>query len=379
MLEDVRGQLDYLERHIPLTRRVAEQFTARDRRGVRIAFSVHLDLKVVPVIQAVVRSGAEPLVLTCNPYTVRDEVCAYLQEVGARVRAWHGMSEAERVEAMDWAIAHSPQFLCEMGADLTARVLSAHPDAARAVRAAMEATGTGILRLADLPVPFPVFNWDDLPLKQGLHNRYLVGLVVWTTFLHVAQVTLYGRRVAVLGYGLVGQGIAEYARLLGAIPIVVEPDPARRILARHGGCWVMPLEEALPQAHVVVTATGRERVLREAHWPLLRDGAFLLNAGHSNVEIDVPSLLRFPHRMLRPHVEEVQLGDRRVYLLARGAMFNLAAGPGDPYDAFDLTSALMLAGIAYMLDHHADHPPGVHLMPPEVERRVAALAATAPA
>jgi len=76
-------------------------------------------------------------------------------------------------------------------------------------------------------------------------------------------------------------------------------------------------------------------------------------------------------------VEEVQLGDRRVYLLAQGAMFNLAAGPGDPYDAFDLTSALMLAGISYMLDHHADHPPGVHPMPPSVERHVAALAAPA--
>ncbi len=66
MLEDVRAQLDYLKRHIPTTRRIAEEFTARDRRGVRIAFSIHLDLKVVPVIEAVVRSGAEPFVLTCN-------------------------------------------------------------------------------------------------------------------------------------------------------------------------------------------------------------------------------------------------------------------------------------------------------------------------
>lgn len=378
MPEDVQAQLRYLERHIPTTRRAAGRFGERDLRGLRIAFSIHLDLKVVPVIEAVVRSGAEALVLTCNPWTVRDEVCDHLREIGARVRARHGMSEREREEAMDWALAQSPQFLCEMGADLTVRLLTVHPERAGSVRAAMEATGTGILRLRDLSPPFPVFNWDDLPLKQGLHNRYLVGLVVWTTFLHVAQVTLYGRRVAVLGYGLVGQGIAEYARLLGAVPLVVEPDPARALLARTAGCWTMPLEEALRWADVVVTATGRQRVLREEHWPLLRDGAFLLNAGHSNEEIDVGSLRRFPHRTLRPHVEEVELGGRRVYLLARGAMFNLAAGPGDPYDAFDLTSALMLEGIAYMLDHHADHPPGVHLMPPDVERRVAEWAAANP-
>jgi adenosylhomocysteinase len=42
----------------------------------------------------------------------------------------------------------------------------------------MEATGSGILRLQALQLPVPVFNWDGLTLKQGLPNRYLVGLMV---------------------------------------------------------------------------------------------------------------------------------------------------------------------------------------------------------
>jgi adenosylhomocysteinase len=364
----------YLERQTPITQAMAPGFAARDLRGTRIVCSIHLDIKMVPVIEALVRTGAEILVLTCNGATVRDEVCGHLAGIGARVRAHHGMTEAERVAAMDWAIAEQPQFVCEMGADVICRLLAAHPDAVPNIRAGMEATGTGVLRLRELPLPFPVFDWDNLALKRGLHNRYLVGLTIWTTFLNVARVTLYGKRVLVLGYGPVGQGIAEYARLLGAVPLVVDLDPGRQILARHAGCWVTSLDEGLPTADIVVTATGCERVLREEHFHRLRDGAFLLNAGHTNGEIDVGVLRRAPSQARGPGIEEIVLEGRRLYLLAGGAMFNLAAGPGDPYDSFDLTSALMLQGIGYMLYHHTEHPPGLHLMPEAVEREVARIA-----
>lgn len=367
-------ELDYLRQQTPLTARVPPAFRTRELRGVCVAFSVHLDLKTVPVLEAVLEAGSQLVVVTCNPATVRDEVVAYLRDCGAEVRAWAGMPQAEWEESFRWALSRRPHYLCEMGAELATRA-AVDVEVASSIRAGMEATGTGIQRLRDLRLPFPVLDWNALPLKEGLHNRYLVGLVTWTTFLQVARVTLYGKRVVVLGYGPVGQGVAEYARLLGAIPVVVEPRPDRRLLARHAGYEVASLEDALPAADVVVTATGRERVVREEHFLRLRQGAFLLNVGHSNQELDVQSLRRYPTRLLRPHVEEVQLPGRRVYLLAGGAMFNLAAGPGDPYDAFDLTSALLLAGLAHLLDHGHRYPPGLHPMPHQVELAVAALAA----
>ena len=60
-----------------------------------------------------------------------------------------------------------------------------------------------------------------------------------------------------------------------------------------------------------------------------------------------------------------------VYLLARGAMFNLAAGPGDPYDTFDLVTALMIEATGFLATEGADYPPGVHLLPKEVQDRAA--------
>jgi len=367
------ADLAWLRAHIPLTRRAAEGLAGEDWRAHTFCLCVHLDLKMIPVLEGLERTGARVLLLGANPATTRDEVVARLARAGVEVRAACGMDAADRRAALDWAVEQRPAFISEMGGDVTAHLVGTRPDAAAGVRAGMEATGTGLRRLAELPLPFPVFNWDGLPLKQGVHNRHLVGLMVWTTFLNVTSLMLYGRRVLVLGFGPVGRGIADHAQRLGAVVTVSDPDPRRQVEARHQGCLVQPLREALPAAQVIVTATGRERVLGPEQFALLRPDAILLNAGHSSAEIDVAALRRRPTTTVRPYIEAVDLdGARRVYLLAGGAMFNLAAGPGDPYDAFDLTTALMVEGIRFMVHRHRDYPPGIHLFPPEVERAAVA-------
>ncbi len=60
-----------------------------------------------------------------------------------------------------------------MGGELMAIAVEEFADRLGSHHAGMEATGTGIVRLQQVPLPFPVFNWDDLEIKQGLHNRYL--------------------------------------------------------------------------------------------------------------------------------------------------------------------------------------------------------------
>lgn len=364
-----------MTRHIPLTKAVASEVASHDFSGLTLCLNIHLDVKVIPVLEALLSARARLLVLSCNPQTTRDGVVAYLKGLGAEVYAWKGMPEVERVKAMDRVIDEGFDFISEMGADLTVHLLQNRPEAASRVKAGMEATGTGILRLRELSLPFPVFNWDDVPLKEGFHNRYLVGLTVWNTFLNVTHLSLFGRRVLVVGFGPVGQGIASYARVLGARVSVCDLDPVRQLEAIHAGFDVVDLVEGLPRADVVVTATGRDGAIGERHFDLLPDGCILLNAGHSNREIAADALLRYPAEEVRPFIEAIRLNGRTVYLLARGAMFNLAAGPGDYFDAFDLTSSLMLAGILFLVERGPTFPPGIHLLPSEVERKIASLAA----
>jgi adenosylhomocysteinase len=360
MEPDIPRELDWARAHMPRVQRALA--TLPDLREMRLACSLHLDLKTVPLVEGLLERGAQLFLTTCNPETVRDEVAAYLRARGASVEARRGMPADDYAAAIERALDWGPTHLCEVGADLTV-ALALRQRKQPQVRAGLEATGSGITRLAEVKLSYPIFNWDDLPVKEGLHNRHIVGLTTWQTFFARTRLTLHGKRVLVIGYGSVGRGVADAARAYGGTVCVAERDAARALEAAYAGWPVLPLDEAIALAEVIVTATGARGVVTARHLPLLRDGAFLLNVGHRADEIDVPALLAFPHAEALPFVEAVQIKGKTVYLFARGSMANLTAGEGDSLNAFDLTLAIMTAGIGHLAGAGAQAHPGLHPLP----------------
>ncbi|ATB31151.1 adenosylhomocysteinase [Melittangium boletus DSM 14713] len=355
---------------MPLTRAGCEALPRLD--GIRLACSMHLDLKMVLAVEALLEKGAEVFLTTCNPTTVRDEVVEWLRERGAQAHAWKNMSPESYAEAIERALAWGPTHLCEMGAEFS-RALHSRANGSR-VRGSLEATGSGIARLGALSPRYPVFNWDDLPIKEGLHNRWLVGLSTWQAFCERTRLTLHGKRVLVVGHGGVGQGVADVARAFGGTVEVAERDAARLLEARYAGWEAGPLTpERLARAEVIVTATGVTGVIGAEEVKHLRAGCFLLNVGHVADEIDVAALgLR---RELIPHVEEARPHGRPLYLFAGGSMANLTAGWGDSLNAFDITLATMVAGLGFLFTEGERETPGLHPLPRSVWGPVAAAAA----
>ena len=355
---------------MPLTRARSEALPRLE--GARLACSMHLDLKMVPAVEAVLERGAAVFLTTCNPTTVRDEVVAHLRARGAEAHAWKDMPPEAFREGIARALAWAPTHLCEMGADLS---LALHARGGPSgVVAGLEATGSGIARMRTLALRYPVFNWDDLPIKEGLHNRWLVGVSTWHTFVERTRLTLHGKRVLVVGHGLVGQGVADVARSLGGRVLVAERDAARLLEARYAGWEAGPLSaELLARADVIVTATGVAGVLGAEELRHLRAGCFLLNVGHLADEIDVAAL--GPRREVLPYVEEVRPHGVPVYLFAGGSMANLTAGWGDSLNAFDVTLATMVAGLGFLFTEGGRSAPGLHALPRPVWAGVAAEAA----
>jgi len=359
MYQDFASELDWAMRHMPRTR--AAVAALPDLKGVRLACNMHLDLKMAPLVAGLLDQGAAVYLTTCNPTTVQDDVVAWLERRGAQAHAWRDMSAADWSDSFDRALAWQPTHLCEMGADLTTRL---HQTAeGPQIVAGLEATGSGISRLNGMAPRYPIFNWDDLPVKEGLHNRHMVGLTAWHTFFQTTHLTLHEKCVLVIGYGLVGQGVAASAKAYGGQVIVAEIDPARALQARYDGWAVVDLATAVGQADVIATATGAKNVLSARHLQQVRDGAFILNVGHVAEEIDVGFLQALPHSEPMPFVNAYQLGDKQLYLLANGSMFNLTAGYGDSLNAFDVTLAVMAAGIGHIVGAGAQQAPGLYLLP----------------
>lgn len=349
-----------------------------DLGGVRLACSVHLEPKVAPSLEGLLERGASLFLTTCNPATVRDEVVHRMKARGAAAHAWRGMGAADAAEAERRALAWKPTHLWETGASLTA-ALAAAGGGSTGVAAGMESTGSGISRLRTLSESgrfpgFPIYNCDEVPIKEGLHNRYLVGQTAWHTFTERTRLSLQRKRVLVAGYGPVGRGVAQSARSLGGTVSVAERDPARVLEARYDGFPAGPLEELAGSADILVTATGAHHVVTSRHLGRLPDGCFLMNVGHTDDEIDVPAL--GPRHEVLPFVEEARVRGRTIYLIAGGSMANLAAGQGDTLNSFDITMAVMLAGVRFTLCEEARLlPPGLHPLPRSAWEGVARRAA----
>ena len=363
------GQLAWHRYITPITEHYARQIAQRDYRGKRLAYWGHITRQITMLL-ALKQAGAEIVIGACNVDSTDDVAAAYAASKGISIFGWQGMSQLEYQENLGIVRSFDADYLCDMGGELCVAYLDKTPP----VKGALEATVSGLHRLKKHRLPFPVFDWNSIPLKD-LHNRFHVGDSAWPAFSHVTGMSLFGRHVLILGCGPVGKGIAERARDLGAIVHVTDLDPVRLLEARHLGCDIVSLDEGIGRCQIIVTATAAEGVLREEHLRQVKPGTILFNAGHSNREIDIDWLYQQPHQRLKAHIERFDIGKTHLYLLAQGSLLNLAAGAG-PYssDQFDHYTAVMLLGIAWMFDGiPEDIVPGLQRYPAHLEREIAEL------
>jgi adenosylhomocysteinase len=367
----------WAQRHAPvLGGMVRSTFEDGSLQGVRLAVVVHLEAKTALLATILADAGAEVVVAGSNPHSTRDEIAAALVERGIEVHSRRG-SDYDRWEADLFAVAdREPSYIIDDGAELTTRVARHRPLLFSRLRGVSEETTTGVGRLRALSqegrLPFPAMAANDAACKQMFDNRYGTGQSTIQAVLSLTNMLLAGKRVVIIGYGWVGRGIATHARGIGARCVIVEVDPIKALEARMDGHDVAPITEALGLGDFVITATGGMRAVGSAHFPALRDNVVLANAGHHDLEIDVPALASEASNTteMRPGVVRYELDDgRRVNVLASGALVNIAGGLGHPIEIMDLSFAVQGMSLHELVT--GQYPPGVHVLPRHLDEAIA--------
>jgi adenosylhomocysteinase len=249
------------------------------------------------------------------------------------------------------------------------------------IKGSTEETTTGIIRLramaADGVLQFPVVAVNDSLTKHLFDNRYGTGQSTLDGVVRATNLLLAGSTVVVAGYGWCGRGVAMRARGAGARVIVTEIDPVVALEATMDGFQVMPMEEAAPLGHLFLTLTGNTSVIREEHFRAMRDGAIIANSGHFDVEIDVARLDAISDEApveVRPLVEEYRIGGKRVIILARGRLINLAAAEGHPAAVMDMSFANQALAAEYLLEQGGEKlERRVYRVPEAIDREIARL------
>jgi adenosylhomocysteinase len=263
------------------------------------------------------------------------------------VYAKYNPDPQEYKDLMVYTLETEPHLIIDDGGDLVTILHSERNDLLSHVRGGAEETTTGILRLKSLEregkLQFPMIAVNDANCKYLFDNRYGTGQSVFDGINHTTNLVIAGKTVVVCGYGWCGKGVAMRAKGLGASVIVTEIDAIKAIEAYMDGFAIMPMSEAAKVGDLFVTVTGNKDVIRGHHYSSMKDGAILSNAGHFDVEVNIPELSAqsISRRVVRKNIEEFQLRDgRKLYLLAEGRLVNLAAGNGHPAEIMDMTFAL---------------------------------------
>ena len=163
------------------------------------------------------------------------------------------------------------------------------------------------------------------------------------------------------------------ARGMGANTVITEVDPLPALKATLEGHRVMTMDEAARIGDIFVTATGMRDVLRKRHFESMKDGAIVCNTGHYDVEINIPELegLARSHRTIRDNCDEYVMADgRRIYLLARGRLVNLAAAEGHPSEVMDMSFANQFMGMMHMAKNGRTLSPKVYDITTEQDQEI---------
>jgi adenosylhomocysteinase len=427
-----RAEMTLAEHEMPgLMAMRAEFGDTKPLKGSRIAGSLHMTIQTAMLIETLVALGADVRWVSCNIFSTQDHAAAAVvvgphgtadDPQGVPVFAWKGESLEEywwcTEQLLRWPGASGPTMILDDGGDATLFVHkgleferagfvpapeSADSEEYRVILTLLnkiissgdkifgpmsesiigvsEETTTGVHRLYEMQrdgtLLFAAINVNDAVTKSKFDNKYGCRHSL-IDGINRATDTLIGGKVAVIcGYGDVGKGCAESLKGQGARVIITEIDPICALQAAMDGFQVTTLEEALPIADIIITATGNKDIVSVEHILMMKHQAILGNIGHFDNEIDIAGLTNLAgvtRENIKPQVDKWILPNgRAIVLLSEGRLLNLGNATGHP--SFVMSNSFTNQTMAQieLFVNNANYEKKVYVLPKHLDEKVARL------
>lgn len=381
LAESGKKKIEWAYQNMPVLREIEKEFI-RDQpfSGARISVSVHVEAKTACLAKLLRAGGANVALTGCNPLSTQDDVAAALAEEGMSVFCKYHATKQEYRKHLAQTLEFKPHLVIDDGGDLAELLHTTNQKDRSDLIGACEETTTGVHRLKILEkenkLLYPVIAVNDARCKHLFDNRYGTGQSTLTALMATTNLLIAGKVVVVAGYGMCGKGIAMRAKAFGARVIVTEIDPIKAAEALMEGFEVMTMEQAAASGDFFITVTGCKDVITSAHYLKMKENAVLANAGHFDVEINIPDLENnsIEKAEKRNNVMGYRLKNGKwIHLLAEGRLVNLAAGDGHPVEIMDMSFALQALSVRYMLEHGKSMEPRVYPIPHELDEKVGRL------
>jgi adenosylhomocysteinase len=375
-------RIEWAAGNMPVLELIAKRFKKeRPLKGIKIAACLHVTTETAVLAKVLKAGGAQVYISASNPLSTQDDVAASLvKHQGLAVFAIKGENTKTYYKHIQSVLKIKPDITMDDGADLVSTVHRTSYIVHRNIIGGTEETTTGVIRLRALAnqgkLRYPIIAVNDAQTKHLFDNRYGTGQSTVDGIVRATNKLLAGANFVVCGYGWCGRGVAMRAKGMGAKVVIVEVDSLHALEATMDGYEVMPMREAAKRGDVFVTTTGDTSVIRKEHFLLMKDSAIISNAGHFNVEIDIPALekLSKKKKRMRDSVDEYLLrSGRKIYLLGEGRLVNLVAAEGHPAAVMDMSFANQALSVEYIKKNYRKLEPKVYKVPEDIDKNIAYL------
>ena len=381
-----RKEIKLAEAEMPGLMALREKYgETKPLKGARIAGCLHMTIQTAVLIETLIELGADVTWSSCNIFSTQDHAAAAIAAAGIPVYAWKGMNEEE----FDWCIEQTLFFgedrkpltlILDDGGDLTNMVLDKFPELTKDIKGLSEETTTGVHRLYDRvekgTLPIPAINVNDSVTKSKFDNKYGCRESLVDAIRRATDLMMAGKVAVVAGYGDVGKGSAQSLRSAGVRVLISEIDPICALQASMEGFEVKQFLDAVPEADIVVTATGNKDIVTSKAFKLLKDKAVVCNIGHFDNEIDMAWLNENygdTKDTIKPQVDMYNIDGKEIILLAEGRLVNLGCATGHP--SFVMSNSFTnqtLAQLELWL-HPENYENKVYMLPKHLDELVARL------
>ncbi len=377
-----KKNIEWAQKDMPVLNSIMQRFKKEQPfKGLRLTASVHVTKETAALCIALKEGGADAVLAASNPLSTQDDVAAALVKYyDIPVFGYAGETPETYHKHIEAALNHKPNLIIDDGCDLVATIHSKKRELLADIIGSCEETTTGIIRLKALEkegkLEFPALGVNNSETKHLFDNRYGTGQSALDGIIRATNILLAGKTFVVCGYGWCSRGAAAKARGMGANVIVTEVDPMKALEAVMDGFRVMPIAKASKIGDIFLSITGDINVVSVENMLSMKSGAFVANAGHFDVEVDVNGLKKHvvEYKNIRPNLDEWVLDNgKSIYVLAQGRLVNLVCAEGHPASVMDMSFANQALGMEFLVKNKGKLENKMYTLPHSVDVEIARL------
>lgn len=213
------------------------------------------------------------------------------------------------------------------------------------LKAFVELTVTGLKRIKKLNVkelPYPVLNVAKSKLKRFVTYKEISNTIFTRTLELLGGEKIVGRTIIQLGYGDLGETLADRYRDYGARVVIIEPDVLKCIQAAEKGYTTFrTFEEAIKYEtpFLVVGASGFKSISDEII-EKLEDGTFITSGASADLDIFKEyKKAGYQYKEIPRYGTQFNINGKHITILGNGRSVNLFDSEAIPNKSNDIFKA----------------------------------------